>query len=552
VRLCLEQLTPQAFSLETVQRALPSCLIHTVAGETTSKQDLSYFVVEAWVDNLEDIPTEVTIDIHEPRPCVDPLAHIELAPGFTCTDEPVPGAGAPATRCHHQEFSTNPPRLLSTTTLVHLDSSISIRPAPSPRNQWTSRDDDRFEDGDDETTLHEEVIHSWTHGLADDAWHQRIESASSGSAAGQHRTGRRAGGGHRRALTPPGFTTVPIFADHAGPDAAPLGQGCPNGVTSNAIVPASPPPALCPAAVNTVISETALPLDKAAHQDGAPTSAPPCHTVDPTALQQPMLSPSSVWATASSTGPDNGQRAPPQHSIFGSVLEVAQACSSTAMLQLHTKPGPQAAMPDTAPHMLTLDTVQSAEEMPVSPVAVPAVDANDADGEGTQKSLVNTPPRLEQVDNSGPAPSPAQPTSPAQQTAEELLESIRQPITPGLLPLGRSTTTPPVRPRRTRAQSTATATRRSHRVKERKLEVTGGGNATMKLARKLIVSKRGLAIAENGEESEDEILERYKRAFDAPLSPAQMGALTSLAKGASRRRRTAKAAPTAQLVSPVK
>jgi hypothetical protein len=74
----------------------------------------------------------------------------------------------------------------------------------------------------------------------------------------------------------------------------------------------------------------------------------------------------------------------------------------------------------------------------------------------------------------------------------------------------------------------------------------------MKLARKLIVSKRGLAIAENGEESEDEILERYKRAFDAPLSPAQMGALTSLAKGASRRRRTAKAAPTAQLVSPVK
>ncbi|KAM0889850.1 hypothetical protein ACQ4PT_027467 [Festuca glaucescens] len=84
---------------------------------------------------------------------------------------------------------------------------------------------------------------------------------------------------------------------------------------------------------------------------------------------------------------------------------------------------------------------------------------------------------------------------PSQQSTAELLDSIRQPIPPGLIPLARSPHTPPSRPRRTKARNT-TATRRSHRVKNRKQEVTGGGNVTMKLARKLIVSKRGLAIAE--------------------------------------------------------
>jgi hypothetical protein len=47
VRLFLECLAPQAFSLATEQRALSSCLIHMVAGETMTKQDLSYFVLEA-------------------------------------------------------------------------------------------------------------------------------------------------------------------------------------------------------------------------------------------------------------------------------------------------------------------------------------------------------------------------------------------------------------------------------------------------------------------------------------------------------------------------
>ena len=87
-----------------------------------------------------------------------------------------------------------------------------------------------------------------------------------------------------------------------------------------------------------------------------------------------------------------------------------------------------------------------------------------------------------------------------------------------------------------------------------KKAVTGGGNQTMKLARKLIISKRGLAIAEKGEESGDKALSVYKAKFDDPLSPEHIGALSALAKGASRRTRstaTSTAAPAAnQLVPP--
>ncbi|KAM0909823.1 hypothetical protein ACQ4PT_014549 [Festuca glaucescens] len=134
---------------------------------------------------------------------------------------------------------------------------------------------------------------------------------------------------------------------------------------------------------------------------------------------------------------------------------------------------------------------------------------------------------------------------------EELLDAIQQPITPGLVPLERSPHTPPSRPRRTKKRL-STATRRSHHVKNRKEEVTGGGNNTMKLARKLIISKRGLAIAEKGEESDDEVVGRYEAAFEDPLSPAQMGALSALAKGASRRGRRAGGPPPSKLVAPVK
>jgi hypothetical protein len=106
VRLYLERLTPQAWSLSTVQRALPACLIHTITEEMQAKLDLSYYVVVAyvvvaWVDRLEDVPAEATVDIHEPRPCNDPVTHVLLPPGFSSLDphfeEPEPRTQAAAT-----------------------------------------------------------------------------------------------------------------------------------------------------------------------------------------------------------------------------------------------------------------------------------------------------------------------------------------------------------------------------------------------------------------------------------------------------------------------
>jgi hypothetical protein len=53
----------------------------------------------------------------------------------------------------------------------------------------------------------------------------------------------------------------------------------------------------------------------------------------------------------------------------------------------------------------------------------------------------------------------------------------------------------------------------------------------MRLARKLIISKKGLAIAEPGEEEEEEqAVEEYATAFDEPLTDDKMEALSALAK----------------------
>ena len=114
------------------------------------------------------------MDIHEPKPCVGPLGHAGLSPCSISTE-----------CCLPEHLRMCPPRALSTSVLVHLDSSTYIRPAPAARNRWNNRDDYEFGDGDDETTLTEEQVHPWAHGIPVGVWHQRLEAACSGSAAGQ-------------------------------------------------------------------------------------------------------------------------------------------------------------------------------------------------------------------------------------------------------------------------------------------------------------------------------------------------------------------------------
>lgn len=130
-----------------------------------------------------------------------------------------------------------------------------------------------------------------------------------------------------------------------------------------------------------------------------------------------------------------------------------------------------------------------------------------------------------------------QPSSPSD--IERLLSRVTTPLLPPLLDT--PATAPPQKKRA--SCSAATATRRSHRLLGRKIDITGGGNPSMCLARRLIISKRGLAIAEPGEEEEEEVLERYKLTFNKPLTDQQIQALQALAKtgtvkGGRRGRRT--------------
>ena len=100
------------------------------------------------------------------------------------------------------------------------------------------------------------------------------------------------------------------------------------------------------------------------------------------------------------------------------------------------------------------------------------------------------------------------------------------------------------------AAFTAQALNRNALVKTRSGEFkTAIVTAIDPATRKLIISKRGLAIAEKGEESDDETMEKYATALDSPLSTKQMGDLTILAKRARGLGRAA--AATCQMVSPV-
>ena len=65
-----------------------------------------------------------------------------------------------------------------------------------------------------------------------------------------------------------------------------------------------------------------------------------------------------------------------------------------------------------------------------------------------------------------------------------------------------------------------------------------GGNLTLKLARQLIMGKKGLAITEHGESEDDaDDLAILKRAFKTPVSIGQTKTLSALAKSAGGRGR---------------
>ena len=112
-----------------------------------------------------------------------------------------------------------------------------------------------------------------------------------------------------------------------------------------------------------------------------------------------------------------------------------------------------------------------------------------------------------------------------EQATELFLDLVAAPIEPAVLQAPKA---PRGRPRRP-ARTPATATRRSYRLSCKKNLFPAAQGNVMAQARRLVMSKCGLAIPERGEVVELRLPE-YQRIFDEPLSPVQIEALSALAR----------------------
>lgn len=100
VYLELEGVPPHAWELDTVESLLgTSCLIDSVAPETTVRQDLASFKVTAWMADPETIPSLRWLMIPEPGivpPLFSPpvlhykvLVHLDLVTDYSESDKPI-------------------------------------------------------------------------------------------------------------------------------------------------------------------------------------------------------------------------------------------------------------------------------------------------------------------------------------------------------------------------------------------------------------------------------------------------------------------------------
>ena len=112
VRLFIQGIPPHEFSLNTAQDLLPECLFYQVAVESLNKLDLSYFVVQAWVGDPDEVPTETVLTVRPRARCSDPLAHISLSPVFGLEGEEDESCAC----------TEHLPRKLHYPVLVHVDS----------------------------------------------------------------------------------------------------------------------------------------------------------------------------------------------------------------------------------------------------------------------------------------------------------------------------------------------------------------------------------------------------------------------------------------------
>lgn len=159
VRLFIQGIPPQEFSVQTAQDLLPECSIYQVAIESFDKVDLSYFIARAWVDDPDEVPTETVLTVWPRAPSPDPFAHVSLPQGFGL----VGGGGEVGTCTEHL------PRKLHYPVMVHVD-SVTYFPK---RPEYAVHQEGQGKDDEDGALPPEEMPHPWEGSVSDDVTRAR-------------------------------------------------------------------------------------------------------------------------------------------------------------------------------------------------------------------------------------------------------------------------------------------------------------------------------------------------------------------------------------------
>ncbi|XBI24194.1 hypothetical protein VPH35_049316 [Triticum aestivum] len=573
VRLFIQGIPPQEFSLQTAQDLLPECQIYQVAIKSFDKLDLSYFVVRAWVDDPDEVPTETVLTV-----CPDLLAHVSLPPGFDLEgDEPE----AFACTEHLPRVLRYPP------VLIHLD-TVTFYP-PRPANVAILGGGGGDEEG---APPPEEMPHPWQDGIADDITRTRT---GFGLTLAERRAQRGSGGPYSgRYHRVPGvlqpediYTDAAAVADPADFHVRARRESTYGVPTANVHVhgtlQAAPPEAegvltANPSGPVTGDQSTLAVTAPGPLADGYPAAAPaagctPLAGPAGDAALHPLVRDkvvSRVRPTAEGEAvmlvlQDGGPLSPPMMTAICGVAANQDPGSSVAnnlavgrseeltLLDLdpplrHGTPTASQLAPTVDGHAETqtvLCSKPTSASMPIAGASL-ALGNGPTNGMGQMgpgESRVLGPcfapttshgcPSLlrkeseddaltKQIGDTDPFSTPG--SCVVEDAIQDFISRVTQPPPQPLLANPR----PPTRRPRKAARPPATATRRSNRLHGKNL-LFAEGSTVMKQARLLVMSKRGLAIPERDEVEESRI-ERYAKAFDEPLSPQQIKALQILAR----------------------
>lgn len=117
VRVLLERVPPQAWSLETAKKLLPMCRIVSIERETYMRRGMSFYVLHAEVDHPDIIPRVGRLDIAHDWALDEELDDIDLPDWFVEVEQ-----------LQNQVYGSG--LLRRRHVLIHVDGVLEILPAP--------------------------------------------------------------------------------------------------------------------------------------------------------------------------------------------------------------------------------------------------------------------------------------------------------------------------------------------------------------------------------------------------------------------------------------